>query len=72
MTAGALLALQLRRRYRIATLSTKGMIRVRVDVFVDVIEGGLIGFTGACTPSDLMWFVLPRRGKGMRVGGYLC
>ena len=45
------------------------MIRVRVDVFVEVIEGGRIGLTGTRTSSDQLRVLLPRWGKGMLVGG---
>ena len=45
------------------------MIRVRVDVFVEVIEGGRIGLTGTCTSSDRLWVLLPRWGERMLVGG---
>jgi hypothetical protein len=64
----ALLTLQRHRRY----VPTKGMIRVGVDVLVEVVEGDQIGFTGARASSDLVWLVLARWGEEMLVGRNLC
>jgi hypothetical protein len=63
----ALGAIQGRRRYAV----TIGMFRVRVDVFVEVVEGPRIGLTGPRTPSNRLWIILSRRGVRMLVGGDL-